>query len=80
MAHFFIATGVHATVVEMNIVWRKGVYNPQTVQEDIAMDRIHAYTYGTTIDARAAHGILARLQAFWHETGVNIVGELLESF
>lgn len=73
------ASGTNSKVVKINKVWRRGVYNPQTIQGDIVVNEIVASTYTTTIVAGAAHGILTPLRALWNGVGVNVIGCLLES-
>jgi Hint module len=64
-----LADGGKDVVVEVRIVAGFGLYNPQTVDGDIAVNGVRSSTYTTAVDPVLAHAILAPLRAAYRALG-----------
>lgn len=60
-------------VHKVNSVFKKGIYNPQTLHGDIVVDGIIASTYATALRSDAAHSALSPLRAIFRVIGSKIV-------
>lgn len=48
-----------------------GLYNPQTEQGDIVVDRIVASTYTTSVEMKTAHSLMLPMRVLFRLTGIS---------
>ncbi len=66
-----LANGEESRVTTLRTVAKKGVYNPQTLHGDIAVNGVLASTYTIAVDPRAAHSLLTPLRALFRAIGAS---------
>eukprot|EP00171_Calliarthron_tuberculosum_P019524 IDg19524t1 len=74
------ADGFADDVIRVNHVRKTGLYNPQTLHGDIAVDGVVASTFTTAVDRRFALGMLAPLRAAYSALGLVLRGFLDDGF
>jgi desert hedgehog len=65
-----LATGGTTEVAMVSCVQLRGLYNPQTLQGDIAVNGIVASTYTTAVAPQFAHATLGALRVIYRALGV----------
>lgn len=64
-----LADATISTVIAVDSVVAKGLFNPQTVHGDIIVNGVRATTYTTAVERRLAHALLAPLRAAFVSVG-----------
>lgn len=70
------ADGSADVVIRVRRTRKTGLYNPQTLHGDIAVDGVVASTFTTTVDPSCAQGMLAPLRAVYSALGIALRGLL----
>lgn len=65
----FLADGTANNVVQISIVLKSGLYNPQTLHGDILVNDISSSTYTELYTSPAAHTLLALLRLLYNAFG-----------
>lgn len=74
-----LAEGDDTVVTAISQGVDSGLYNPQTLQGDIAVDGLLASTYTTAVEPTVAEAILAPVRALFRATGVDALFGSLDS-
>ncbi|KAI0567396.1 hypothetical protein FGB62_2g120 [Gracilaria domingensis] len=73
-----LADASYTKVLDVQKVWRTGLYNPQTIDGELVVDGFRVSSYTTSVEANVANALLSPLRAMYQLFGIDVTGGALE--